>query len=425
MTKKTLSKHQECLTTFKSNIQRILETRAALNEITKWSEDFLRCIYNSIPTQCSSATKEVFVFKELLAVPNKQDPSTPTALNITKIVKQKLPGQNVQRFAQSKRATTSIHGEILPSSTKLIAYLFFVYLSVGDPHLVQLHTSKAVTCKLLQNRTYLSNPHLKITGVSKHVGDPALTATALTAIQVEFFDGQGNLASYYRASHGQLPLSLNHIHTPVPSMVKIEYGEHHHKEGHLILTHLPTSTQIIVNVWSKFYYFLVRSSELLLNNSHGYLITGCPADEIIDRQAIIARLRERFARSQRQVLIVSSRQRREIVLRESDIPEHCLESCSNNDNEYPDECQFDCLALALVNVSQALQVNEMHVKVSRERDELIKNDYRAVKEFRDCYREGVICQKIDDPEDLENRAPSSPKSSLLLLLFCAYFWIWQ
>ncbi|CAF3040182.1 unnamed protein product [Rotaria sp. Silwood2] len=110
LTKTTLTKHKECLRTFKQNIQIILQTKASLNEITKWSEDFLRCIYNSIPTNCPTATKEVFVFKELLAVPDKHDLATPTSLNITKIVRQKLPSQNVEGFAQSKRATSSIHG---------------------------------------------------------------------------------------------------------------------------------------------------------------------------------------------------------------------------------------------------------------------------------------------------------------------------
>ena len=111
LTNNTLKQHAQCLTTFKTNIQTVLLTRTSLQEINRWSEDFLRCVYNSIPTHCPSATKEVFVFKELLAVKEKQNSSTPTALNITKIVKQKLPGQNVQGFAQSKRATSSIHGE--------------------------------------------------------------------------------------------------------------------------------------------------------------------------------------------------------------------------------------------------------------------------------------------------------------------------
>ena len=123
-----MSKHKECLTTFKSNIQRILETRASLSEISKWSEDFLRCVYNSIPTHCPAATKEVFVFKEFLALRDKQDPSTSTALNITKIVQQKLPSEDVQEFAQSKRTTTSIHGNSSPSLhiiTKLIELLIY------------------------------------------------------------------------------------------------------------------------------------------------------------------------------------------------------------------------------------------------------------------------------------------------------------
>ncbi len=98
------------MTTFKSNIQTILETKASLNEITKWSEDFLRCIYNSIPTHCPTATKEVFIFRELLAVPDKHHNATASSLNINKIVKQKLPSQDVKGFAQSKRATSSIHG---------------------------------------------------------------------------------------------------------------------------------------------------------------------------------------------------------------------------------------------------------------------------------------------------------------------------
>lgn len=110
ITQGTLNKHKQCLTTFKSNIQTILETKTALSEITKWSEDFLRCIYNSIPTTCPTATKEVFVFRELLAVPEKRQNTNTISLNITKIVKQKLPSQNVKAFAQSKRATSSIHG---------------------------------------------------------------------------------------------------------------------------------------------------------------------------------------------------------------------------------------------------------------------------------------------------------------------------
>lgn len=262
-----------------------------------------------------------------------------------------------------------------------------------------------------------------MTGVSKHIGDPSLTATALTSIQIDYFDSNGNLLVYYRANHGQLPFTLIQVNPNVSSsIVKIEYGEHHAKEGHLILTHLPTSTQIIVNVWSKYYYFLVRSSELILNNSHGYLITGCPPDEIIDRQAIIARLRERFARSQRQISIVQSRQRREIILKESEIPEQCLDSCSTNDNEYPDECLFDCLALALVNVSQALQVHEIHLKISREREELVKNDYRVIKEFQQCYREGLICPRTNDIMDDGVRHPIS---ILIIILSHVFLLIFQ
>ena len=123
LTNNTLRKHEQCLKTFQSNIQTVLLTRASLQEINKWSEDFLRCVYNSMPTHCSSATKEVFVFKELLAVKEKQNSSTPTALNITKIVKQQLPGQDVQGFAQSKRATSSIHGERKSSDMDRASFL--------------------------------------------------------------------------------------------------------------------------------------------------------------------------------------------------------------------------------------------------------------------------------------------------------------
>lgn len=175
-------------------------------------------------------------------------------------------------------------------------------------------------------------------------------------------------------------------------MIKIEHGEKHSNEGHLTLTHIPSSTQITINIWSKFYYFLVRSSELLLNNSNGYLITGCPQSEIIDRQAIIARLKQRFAQSQRQILVIPSRQRRQISLNEKDIPNECEKICSIDENDFIDECLFDCLAIGLVNATQALHVNEMHTKISRERRQLIENDKHVVKEFTDCYKKDVICQ---------------------------------
>jgi hypothetical protein len=110
LTRVTLDKHRQCLITFKSNIRMILTMRSSLNEMSKWSEDFLRCIYNSIPMDCSMATKEMFIFKELMAIPEKLSPSMATILNITKIIQQKLPSQHVNEFAQSKRTTTSIHG---------------------------------------------------------------------------------------------------------------------------------------------------------------------------------------------------------------------------------------------------------------------------------------------------------------------------
>ncbi|CAF5190631.1 unnamed protein product, partial [Rotaria magnacalcarata] len=256
---------------------------------------------------------------------------------------------------------------------------------LGDPHILQLHTNKPITCRLLHNRTYLSNPHFKITGVSKHVGDPELTATAITSLQIDFFDSNGSLISYYKVSNGKLPLELIYFDSLASSIIKIDYSEKHATEGHIALIHVPTSTQIIVNRWAKFYFFAVRSSELLLNNSDGYLITGCPQNEIIDRQAIIARLKERFAQSQRQVVVGTTRQRRHILLEESQLPNECERICSSNDNEFPDECIFDCLAIASVNATQALHVNQMHIRTSRERRQLVDNDKRVVREFEQCY----------------------------------------
>ncbi|UJR27084.1 hypothetical protein I4U23_008386 [Adineta vaga] len=398
LTKTTVTKHKQCLVTFKNNIQTILQTKASLNEITKWSEDFLRCIYNSIPTTCSTATKEVFVFRELLAVPEKQNNATATALNITKIVKQKLPSQNVEGFAQSKRATSSIH---------------------GDPHIVQLHTSKAITCRLLHNRTYISNPHFKISGISKHVGDPELTATAITSLKIDFYNSQGDLIAYYQASNGKLPLDLNYLDSLSASIIKIDHGEQHTTEGHLTFTHVPTSTQITVNKWSKFYYFLVRSSEYLLNNSNGYLITGCPPTEIVDRQAIIARLKERFAQSQRQIMVVTNRQRRQISMYESELPQQCEQICSNKENDFMDECLFDCLAFAVVNPTQALRVNEMHVSTSRKRRQLAKNDIRVVKEFQECYEKGLVCKTM--PYDDTNTGLQKSISFLMIIMILMFY----
>lgn len=398
LTKITLTKHKQCLTTFKSNIQIILERKTSLNEITKWSEDYLRCIYNSIPTNCSPATKEIFVFRELLAVPEKQDNSSTKKIELNKIVKQKLPSQNVEGFVRSKRATSSIH---------------------GDPHLVQLHTNKSVTCQLLQNRTYISNPFFKITGIAKHVGDPELTATAISSLQIDFFDLQGHLIGYYRAMNGKLPFEIHYLDSQAPSMIKIDHGEQNSIDGQLTILHIPTSTQFVINRWSKFFYFLVRSSEILLNNSNGYLITGCPQTEILDRQMIITRLRERFARSQQTVTVSSSdRQRRHVNLLESQLPNECERICSFDNNEFFEECLFDCLALAVTNASQALQVDRMHRHVIRERKQLIENDQYTVKQFKDCYDKGVICKTMST-----DCAFTSHVSKLLivLLLFCIFY----
>ncbi len=291
---------------------------------------------------------------------------------------------------------------------------------LGDPHILQLHTTKAITCKLLENRTYISNPHFKITGISKHVGDPALTATAITSLQIDFLNSNGSLIAYYRALNGKLPLELIYLDSLSPSIIKIDHGEQHSTEGHLTFTHIPTSTQITVNIWSKFYFFLVRSSELLLNNSNGYLITGCPQNEIIDRQAIIARLKERFARSQRQVVIATSRQRRQTVIQESELPQECQQICSIDRNDFIEECLFDCLALALVNVTQALRVNEMHMATSRERRQLVENDHRVVKEFQECYKKGLVCQTMPDPDAVRDNGFRKQTSVLMVTIILLF-----
>jgi hypothetical protein len=287
---------------------------------------------------------------------------------------------------------------------------------LGDPHLVQLHTTKAVTCRLLQNRTYISNPHFKITGISKHVGDPDLTATAITSLQIDFFNSNGNFIAYYRALNGKLPFEINYLDSSSSSIIKIDHGEQHSTEGHLTLTHVPSSTQITVNIWSKFYYFLVRSSELLLNNSNGYLITGCPLNEIIDRQAIIARLKERFARSQQQIIAIPARQRRSITFYASELPEKCEQTCSSNENDFIDECLFDCLALATVNATQALRVNEIHLSTSRERRQLIADDHRIVQEFKQCYKKGLVCKTMPDPDTLADKGLTKQTSFLMMIM---------
>ena len=313
-----------------------------------------------------------------------------------------------------QRTTTERHGREINLDFFSVA---------GDPHLMQLHTNQAVTCKLLQNQTYISNPYFKITGIAKHVGDPELTATAISSLQIDFFDSAGQLIAYYRALNGKLPFELIHLDpsSSSSSLVHIDHGEQHSSEGHLTLTHLPSSTQITVNRWSKFYYFLVRSSELLLNNSNGYLITGCPQNEIIDRQAIIARLKERFARSERKIIVLPARQRRQISLRESDIPSQCEQICSTDGNDFPDECLFDCLALAVSNASQALQVDYMHRKVTRERRQLADNDQHIVKEFQACYEKGLVCKTL--PTD--SASNQSFFSSSLVFFICTLLFLFK
>jgi hypothetical protein len=247
-----------------------------------------------------------------------------------------------------------------------------------------------------------------------------LTATAITSLQIDFLNSNGSLIAYYRALNGKLPFELIYLDSLSSSIIKIDHGEQHSTEGHLTFTHIPTSTQITVNIWSKFYFFLVRSSELLLNNSNGYLITGCPQNEIIDRQAIIARLKERFARSQRQVVIATSRQRRHTVIQESELPQECEQICSIDGNDFSEECLFDCLALALVNVTQALRVNEIHMATSRERRQLVENDHRVVKEFKECYQKGLVCKTMPDPDAVMDNGFRKQTSVLMVTIILLF-----
>ncbi|CAF4143884.1 unnamed protein product, partial [Adineta steineri] len=157
-----------------------------------------------------------------------------------------------------------------------------------------------------------------------------------------------------------------------------------------------------------------------LNNSNGYLITGCPPNEIIDRQAIIARLKERFAQSQRQVAITTTRQRRHIFLHESQLPQKCEQICSIKENDFVDECLFDCLAFASFNATQALRVNEIHLSTSRERRQLIENDNQIVKEFKECYKQGIVCQTMPDPDGITDRGLTNQISFFIMMIMLLF-----
>ncbi|CAF0876935.1 unnamed protein product [Adineta steineri] len=245
--------------------------------------------------------------------------------------------------------------------------MFQVFLSCSrcDPHIDQLHTTKAVTCELLENRTYISNASFKITGISKRVAHPDLTATAITSLQIYFYNLNGNLIAYYRASNGKLPLELIYRDPLSPSIIKIDHGERHSTE------------------------------ELLLNNSNGYLITGCSPNGIIDRQAMIVQLKERSAQSQRQLVIATRRQRRHILLHESQLLQE---------------------SFASFNATPALRVNEIHLSTSRERRQLVKNDNKIVKEFKECYKQGITCQTMPDPDGITDRESTNQISFFIMVI---------
>jgi hypothetical protein len=42
----------------------------------------------------------------------------------------------------------------------------------------------------------------------------------------------------------------------------------------------------------------------------------------------------------------------------------------------------------------------MHIKTSRERRQLIENDKQVVKEFKECYKKGVICKTMPTDKGL-------------------------
>ena len=216
---------------------------------------------------------------------------------------------------------------------------------------------------------------------------------------------------------------MNYLDTLASSIIKIDHGEQRETEGHLTFTHIPTATQITVNKWSKFYYFLVRSSELLLNNSNGYLITGCPHNEIIDRQAIIARLKERFAQSQRRIMVVTNRQRRQTSMYESELPEQCKKICSMKENDFVEECLFDCLAFAVTNPKEALRIHEMHVSTSQQRQHLADNDVHTVQKFQECYQKGLVCKTMPNTDDFTNRGLTKSVSVLTIVFVFMFSFI--
>jgi hypothetical protein len=47
----------------------------------------------------------------------------------------------------------------------------------------------------------------------------------------------------------------------------------------------------------------------------------------------------------------------------------------------------------------------MHRKFSREQRQLIENDKRIVKEFKQCYKEGVVCKTMPTDKALTKQTP--------------------
>ena len=140
----------------------------------------------------------------------------------------------------------------------------------GDPHVIPFNLNYQGPCNFLGNMVCLKNDFLQINCISSDMAG----LIVLSAIQIQFFYNSTPIA-VYSANNGSLPSSFTNgqaliLNSNKESSVFIIF-----KSSNILIVDIQSNSFIQIGVYQSAYSLLVRTSDDLLINSYGLLISNC------------------------------------------------------------------------------------------------------------------------------------------------------
>jgi hypothetical protein len=141
---------------------------------------------------------------------------------------------------------------------------------LGDPHVIPFKLNYQAPCNFLGDTICLKNDYVQINCISSDIGG----LRVLSAIEIQFFYNNTPIA-VYSANNGSLPTSFMNRQALVLNSNRESSVFIINKSANVLIVDIQSKSYIQVGVYQSAYSLLVRTSDDLLINSYGLLLSNC------------------------------------------------------------------------------------------------------------------------------------------------------